>query len=111
MSGHCGSVSETCGPNNAAANTRPPNRAAFRTPTAQAGGGLPFRIVSADLKSQGAGGTVLFNPAAGRVESSDMSIKLGGKLTIEIGGMSTDVELQQDQKTTVKTSVENPVKK
>jgi hypothetical protein len=72
---------------------------------------LPFKIKKADLKSSEAKGTVLFNVAKGRVASSDMGLKLDGKLSIEIGGMTTDVDLSQTQTTTVKTSDENPVAK
>jgi hypothetical protein len=78
-------------------------------PTAAAAGVLPFQIVSADLKSKEANGTVLFNNELGRVESNDINVKLDGKLTIAIGGMNTDVDLSQTQKTTVKTSSENPI--
>jgi hypothetical protein len=74
-----------------------------------AGAGLPFRIKSADLKSKDATGTILFNSKLGRVESSEMSLTLEGKLSIEIGGQTTEVELNQKQKTTVKTSAENPI--
>src|SRR5262249_36035575 len=78
-------------------------------PTAAAAGVLPFQIESADLKSKEANGTVLFNSELGRVESNDITVKLDGKLTIAIGGMKTDVELSQTQKTTVKTTSENPL--
>jgi Family of unknown function (DUF6263) len=83
----------------------------YQPPGQQTAGVLPFTIKSADLKSTQAGGTILFNPEAGRQESMDQTLKLAGKLTIAIGGMDTDVELNQEQKTTVKTSAENPVKK
>jgi len=83
----------------------------YQPPTAAAAGALPFQIVSADLKSKNASGTILFNSEAGRLESTEMSLQLEGKLTIAIGGMNTEVELSQTQKTTVKTSTENPVKK
>src|SRR5262249_51114933 len=73
-------------------------------PDDKAAGGLPFKIKSADLKSSDATGTILFDAAKGRVESSEMSLKLKGNLSIEIGGQTTNVELTQDQKTTVKTT-------
>jgi hypothetical protein len=72
---------------------------------------LPFKIKKADLKSSEAKGSVLFNPAKGRVASSELSLKLDGKLSIEIGGMTTEVDLSQTQTTTVKTTDENPVAK
>jgi Family of unknown function (DUF6263) len=71
-------------------------------------GGLPFKITSADLQSKNAKGTILFNRKEGRVEKSDMSLELSGKLQIEIGGQKTDVTLSQTQKTTVDTSDKEP---
>jgi hypothetical protein len=73
--------------------------------------GLPFTIKSADLKSKDGKGTVLFDNDKGRLASSDMEMKLTGKLSIDIGGMTTEVTLDQTQKTTVKTSDESPIKK
>jgi hypothetical protein len=73
--------------------------------------GLPFKVVDADLKTTGGTGTVLFDTDKGRVASSDLSMNLSGKLTIDISGMSSDVELSQKQTTTVKTSDDNPIKK
>lgn len=72
-------------------------------------GGLPFRIKSAKLESKEGKGTVWFNRDKGRVEKSDMSLKLEGTLEIEIGGQQTKVDLSQTQKTDVQTSDTNPV--
>lgn len=72
---------------------------------------LPFKIKKADLKSSDAKGTILFDNQKGRVVNSDMSLKLDGKLSIDIGGMVTDVDLSQTQTTTVKTTDENPLTK
>jgi hypothetical protein len=74
-------------------------------------GGLPFKIVSADLKSTNATGTILFDTEKGRVDSSTMKLDLKGELSIEIGGQKTKVELSQTQETTVTTSDDNPVSK
>jgi hypothetical protein len=76
-----------------------------------AGQGLPFKIKSADLKSSDATGIVFFDTEKGRVASSELSLKLSGKLSIEIGGQTTQVDLSQDQKTTVETMDEDPTKK
>jgi uncharacterized protein DUF6263 len=65
---------------------------------------LPFKIKSANLTSSDAGGTILFNEDKGRVESSDLSLTLKGELSIEIGGTTTKVDLNQKQNTTVKTT-------
>jgi hypothetical protein len=72
---------------------------------------LPFKIKNPDLKSSNATGTILINRELGRVESSEMSMELKGKLSIEIGGMTSDVELAQKQKTSTKTTTENPIPK
>jgi hypothetical protein len=72
-------------------------------------GGLPFRIKSAKLESKDSKGVVLFNREKGRVEKSDMSVKLDGTLDIEIGGQQTKVDLKQEQKTEIATSDTNPV--
>jgi hypothetical protein len=72
---------------------------------------LPFKIQKAKLDSKKASGSILFDPKAGRVVSSEMELELDGELTIEIGGMSTKVDLNQKQTTTVKTTDTNPVKK
>jgi hypothetical protein len=73
-------------------------------PPAEGGGvaSLPFKIKSADLTASDAKGTVLFDEEAGRVDSSTMHLELKGKLSIEIGGQTTQVELQQTQDTNVK---------
>jgi hypothetical protein len=72
-------------------------------------GGLPFRIKNAKLESKDSKGVILFNREKGRVEKSDMSVKLDGTLDIEIGGQQTKVDLQQEQKTEIATSDSNPV--
>ena len=72
-------------------------------------GGLPFKIKSADLTSKNSTGTIWFNQKEGRVEKSDMSLELSGKLEIEIGGQPTKVELTQKQDTNVVTDDKNPI--
>ena len=74
-----------------------------------AGGGLPFKIKSADLTCKDAGGTILFDAEKGRVEQSKMDVTLTGKLSIEIGGQATAVDLDQKQSTTVTPSENNPI--
>lgn len=73
--------------------------------------GLPFKIKDANLKPTTASGTIRFNSEKGRVESSDMTLKLTGDLSIEIGGTVTKVELSQDQTTKVTTDDKNPAVK
>jgi hypothetical protein len=83
----------------------------YKAPEASAAGQLPFKIKSADLKSKNATGTILFDNEKHHLDSSDMKLTLEGKLTIEIGGMTTEVELNQDQQTNVKTTETNPIPK
>ena len=73
-------------------------------------GGLPFKIKSADLTSTDAKGNVYYDADKGRVARSMMSLKLGGTLSIEIGGQATPVKLDQTQETTVDTSDKDPTK-
>lgn len=80
-------------------------------PPQNAAAGLPFQIVSGNLDSKDATGSVLFDVAKGRVSSSSSSLKLEGTLKIQIGGMTNDVKLAQTQTTSLRTSDENPVKK
>jgi hypothetical protein len=82
----------------------------YKEPGEVAGvGGLPFKIKSADLKSTNANGTILWNEDKGRVDRSDMTLNLKGELSIEIGGQTTKVELEQTQTTNVLTSDEDPL--
>ena len=70
--------------------------------------GLPFKISSADLKADNAGGTIRFDIAKGRIADSELKLQLTGTLEIEIGGTKTKVELKQEQTTTVKNHDTNP---
>jgi Family of unknown function (DUF6263) len=83
----------------------------YSPPGPNAGGGLPFKILKADLQGKDSNGTMLFDNDKGRVASSTASSKLTGNLSIEIGGMASSVDLDQTQTTTVKTSDDNPIKK
>jgi hypothetical protein len=83
----------------------------YTPPGPNAGGGLPFKIISADLQGKESSGNLVFDNDKGRVVSSTASTKLAGKLSIEIGGMTSSVDLDQTQTTTVKTTDENPISK
>jgi hypothetical protein len=84
----------------------------YKAPAESVGqGGLPFKIKSADLKSSNASGSILFNNDKGRVQKTSMKLDLKGKLSIEIGGQVTTVELTQTQESTVETLDENPIPK
>jgi hypothetical protein len=72
---------------------------------------LPFKIKSADLTTTNATGYVLYDPELKLIAKTSMDLELKGKLTIDIGGQPTQVELQQKQTSTVETSEKNPVAK
>lgn len=72
-------------------------------------GGLPFVIKSAELVSKEGTGYAYFDRKEGRFDSSNMKMKLEGTLKIEVGGMDTDVTLNQDQTATVRSTSNNPV--
>lgn len=74
------------------------------TPPAQAGGGLPFRLLKdSKLEGKDGKGKVTFDSKEGRIVSSEMSLVLDGKLQVEIGGSQTFVTMKQTQKVTTKT--------
>ena len=69
---------------------------------------LPFKILDGSLTSTKATGSAVFNKEKGRIESCDMDMTLGGKLNIEISGMTAEVTLDQTQTSSVKTSDTDP---
>ena len=77
-------------------------------PADAAGETLPFKIKEGKLvqdtdpKAKN-GGTILFNTKTGRIDSSDVTVKMTGNLKLDIAGTVTDVTLTQEQTTTVKT--------
>jgi hypothetical protein len=75
------------------------------------GEGLPFKIKGARLSSDKITGTVTIDPRAGRVQESQTEMKLHGKLTIEVGGMDTEVELVEEQTVTSRTLTSDPIRK
>jgi len=81
----------------------------YQPPGPNAGGALPFQIKSAKLDSKGGTGTILFDNDKHRLDKSETKLTIAGKMTIGIGGMNTDVDLTQEQTTTVTTSDKNPV--
>jgi hypothetical protein len=78
-------------------------------PTGAAGGGLPFQITDGDIKTTNASGFLLFDNDKGRLDSSEATLEIAGKLTISIAGQNTTVEMTQTQKTVVKGMDKNPV--
>jgi hypothetical protein len=69
-----------------------------------AGGALPFKVVSTDFKKLEGTGTVWVNLKKGRIERSELALGLKGKMTIDIGGMNTEIDVDQKQKVTITTS-------
>lgn len=66
--------------------------------------GLPFQIRDAKLESDGDNtGVIYYDPEAKRVVSSSLKVDLKGTLTLDIGGMTTEVALQQSQTTEMET--------
>ena len=80
----------------------------YHPPSADQASGLPFKIVSGNLDTTEASGTVLFDAANGRVVETSMKVNLKGKLQISVADQKADVELEQEQTTTTKTSTKNP---
>lgn len=70
--------------------------------------GLPFVIKSAKLTGEGGTGTAIFNGAKGRFEKTDLKMTLTGSLEIEVGNMTTTVNLTQTQTATSDTKDEEP---
>jgi hypothetical protein len=83
----------------------------YQPPKQRAEGNEPFRLTKVDLKDHAATGTLLFDERTGRVARSEFNLNLQAKLTIEMGGFSSEVDLRQTQKTTVKITDQSPLKK
>ncbi len=69
-----------------------------------AGLALPFKIIRCDFKKAEGTGTIWVNLSKGRTERSQTTKRLGGRMTIEVGGMKTELDLDQTQKTTTTIS-------
>jgi hypothetical protein len=83
----------------------------YTPPDPNAPAQLPFRVKAAKLDAKDAGGTVLYDPAAGRIARHEMGLTLVGELTIEIKENATTVGLEQTQKTTSVFSDKDPTAK
>lgn len=72
---------------------------------------LPFKILANEtsLKSEEGSGTVIYDPAKGRIESSNLKLKLKGKLNIDVAGMQTLVDLTQEQVSSSTIGDANPI--
>jgi hypothetical protein len=83
----------------------------FQRPGGAKNAKLPFSIKMINLGGDSANGMILFDANKKRLDSADTVIKLDGKVTIAIGGMDTEVELAQTQRTKVKIMDKLPAKK
>ncbi len=86
----------------------------YTTPGAEQGGEtLPFKIKAGKIEqtkdNTSNKGKVMFNTKTGRIDSSEVAVKMTGTLTLDIGGTQTEVTLTQDQKTEVKTFDKSPI--
>lgn len=86
----------------------------YTPPAADQGGEtLPFKIKGGEITQvkddKSNKGKVIFNTKLGRIESSNVSVKMTGKLNLDIGGTTTEVTLTQDQTTELKTSDKSPI--
>jgi Family of unknown function (DUF6263) len=84
----------------------------YTPPGEKEGAGLPFKIKDAklEIKESDSTGTLFYNPKTGWIQSSDLTVKLTGNLTIDINQQSNAVDINQTQKSILKTSAENPIK-
>jgi hypothetical protein len=68
----------------------------YNPPKTADAGGLPFTIKSGNLEAKEPAKGVI-NLKDGKIDNSSMTMKLAGKLDIDIAGMTTEVELNQTQ--------------
>jgi len=73
--------------------------------------GLPFVITKAELKSESGKGHAIFDRKTGRFDHSEITMKLNGKLWIDVSNMSTEVTLNQEQTATSDTYDTDPWEK
>jgi hypothetical protein len=82
----------------------------YLPPGAAASGSLPFKIKpGTELTSKNASGSIFFDNEKHRLDHSDMKLNLEGKLEIDVGGTSTQVDLSMEQTTKVQMTDTNPV--
>ena len=85
----------------------------YKAPNADADG-LLFRIKGATLDTvDPKAGTFLFDTKTGQVVTGTITVRMSGKLNVTIGTTETEVQLVQDQSTTIETADKSylPVKK
>lgn len=80
----------------------------YTAPAANDKAGLPFVIESASLTGKNGKGEAIYDKTAGRFKSTTLEMELKGNLKIQVGNQTTDVSLEQTQKSMSKTLDENP---
>jgi len=81
----------------------------YTVPKEPGGDGLFFRIKEGKLEQpKGMGeqppkGVIYFDPKTQRIVSAEITLKLKGELTVNIGATDSKVEIYQEQKTTLRT--------
>jgi len=75
----------------------------YKPPESAQAGGLPFKIEGGNLEAKEVSGVIYFDSQKGRVHSSEMTVRLSGKLTISVGDQKADVDLDQTQTTKTET--------
>jgi hypothetical protein len=69
---------------------------------------LGFKIAKVDLNQKKLTGSLLFDTKAKRVSSLELNTVLGGSMTIEVGGMQTQVDLEGTSTQTVRVLEKRP---
>src|SRR5207248_3539132 len=64
-------------------------------PAAPGQGQLPFQFRATSLKMEDFKGEVLFDSSAGRLHEAKTSCRMKGKMTIDVGGTDTEIEMDQ----------------
>jgi hypothetical protein len=77
---------------------------AYKPPDPKEASPLQFKIEGGSLKTTEATGTIYFDKEKGRVASTEMNVKLEGKLNISVADQKAEVELSQTQKTETSTT-------
>jgi hypothetical protein len=72
-----------------------------RGPAAPGQGVLPFQLKAVNLKPDDIKSELLFDASSGRLHELKQSARLKGKMTIDVGGMDTEIEMDQQSQTKI----------
>ncbi|MBL8867288.1 MAG: hypothetical protein JNK93_17155 [Planctomycetia bacterium] len=76
---------------------------------AAGGGGLPFTVAKADLKTDKFSGTLLFDSKAGRTKENKVEMNLSGTMSVKVGELEVDMDLKQKLVTKTTLTEKSPV--